>query len=135
MVSTRWRWSTSWIWWRLVQSRNSNGPASHVDPRGGMRMSDAITWSPPYRARRAATSSEPICPSAPVTRMFSMRGRILQREAHGQRKRAHAIDRQIAVGTDDELVRRAVVEPDEAAHARRAAAGEVGQCIVALGGD
>src|SRR4051812_42690485 len=35
-----------------------------------MRMSEATTASSPYLARRAGTSSEPICPSAPVTRIF-----------------------------------------------------------------
>ena len=42
--------STSWTWWRLVQSRNSKGPvpsrrAGEWPPcsRGGMRMSEATT--------------------------------------------------------------------------------------------
>ena len=48
---------------------NSNGPTSSSSWLGLVLRPVATTLSAPYFSRRASVSSEPICPTAPVTRI------------------------------------------------------------------
>src|SRR4051794_39423301 len=70
MVSMWWICMTRVRWCGSMQSTNSNGPPSRSATSVGMRTSLATTASPPYFCRSASVSSEPICPTAPVTRIF-----------------------------------------------------------------
>src|SRR5699024_12388371 len=45
----------------------ANGPSSQSS---FLRISDAMTFVAPYNSRSITTSSEPICPNAPVTKIF-----------------------------------------------------------------
>src|SRR6056297_1570759 len=62
-----------------VASRTWNGPAP-MSSWPGVRMSVESTLSAPYRSRRAGTSSEPIWPPAPVTRILGTLKKVVVRE-------------------------------------------------------
>src|SRR5581483_510296 len=70
MASTWWICITRVRWCGSMQSTNSKGPPSRSAGSVGMRTSLATTASPPNFARSARVNSEPICPTAPVTRIF-----------------------------------------------------------------